>query len=58
MKNDTPIDELFFWKILIEDKQEAGEAIPEQMFELLNHAEEKTLYYLIDKYHPEVETFH
>ena len=50
MTNDTPIDEMFFWKILIEDKQDSGESIPEMMFELLDHAEKKTLYYLIDKY--------
>ena len=50
MTNETPIDELIFWKSCIDDQQEAGELVPEKMYDLLNHAEKKTLFYLMDKY--------
>ena len=57
MTNETPIDELFFWKTLIEDTLESDESVPDMMFELLVNAEKKTMYYLIDKYKSE-ETLH
>ena len=48
--NIMPIDEYIFWKTLIEKKQEAGESVPAMAHELLEHAEKKTLLYLMDKY--------
>ncbi|GEM_PF-5304427 len=50
MKNETAIDELVFWKRFIDDKKERGEIIPEQMNELLEAAEVKVLFYLINKF--------
>ena len=48
--NNTPIDEYNFWKNLIEDKQEASEPVPDEMFELLALAEIKMTQFLIKKY--------
>ena len=50
MKNETAIDELVFWKRFIDDKKERGEIIPEQMNELLEAAEVKVLFYLMNKF--------
>ena len=48
--NNTPIDEYNFWKNLIEDKQDASEPVPDEMFELLALAEMKMTQFLIKKY--------
>ncbi len=48
--NNTPIDEYNFWKNLIEDKQEASEPVPDEMFELLALAEIKMTQFLIKKH--------
>lgn len=50
MTDNTPIDEYVFWKNIIEEKQERGEFVPEMMYELLEQAQKKTMYYLIDLY--------
>lgn len=50
MTHNTPIDEYSFWKNLIEEMQGNEDNVPEQMFELMDNAERKTLYYLLDKY--------
>lgn len=47
---NTPIDEYYFWKNLIEDKQEAYETVPEKMFELLALAEIKMTHFLKKKH--------
>ena len=49
--NNTPIDEYYFWKNLIEEKQDACQPVPDKMFELLALAETKMLYFLMDKHH-------
>lgn len=48
MKN-SPIDEYYFWKNLIEEKQEAYQPVPDKMFELLALAEIKMNHFLIRK---------
>ncbi|NOQ79195.1 MAG: hypothetical protein GQ546_07315 [Gammaproteobacteria bacterium] len=50
MTDNMPIDEYVFWKNIIEEKQERGEFVPEMMYELLEQAQKKTMYYLIDLY--------
>ena len=50
MTHNTPIDEYSFWKNLIDEMQDNEDKVPEQMFELMDNAERKTLYYLLDKY--------
>ena len=47
----TPFDEYYFWKSLIEEKQDAYETVPDQMFEMIDMAERKILFYLIEKYY-------
>lgn len=49
--NNTPIDEYYFWKSLIEDKQEASQPVPDKMFELLAMAELKMTHFLAEKHH-------
>ncbi|MCU7834399.1 MAG: hypothetical protein KZQ83_04015 [gamma proteobacterium symbiont of Taylorina sp.] len=49
--NNTPIDEYYFWKTLIENKQEAYEIVPDKMFELLAISEIKMTHYLAEKHH-------
>lgn len=51
MTDNTPIDEFFFWKKFIEDKQDAGESIPCRAHEAMLLAEKKMLFFLMDKYH-------
>ncbi len=51
MTNITPVDEYYFWKNLIEDKQEASEPVPEKMFGLLALAEIKMTNFLLEKHH-------
>ncbi len=46
---NTPIDEYYYWKKLIEDKQEAYETVPDKMFELLAQAEIKMIQFLEKK---------
>ena len=46
MTNNTPIDEYYFWKNLIEEKKDAGEAVPSDMCELLVMAEAKMAQFL------------
>ena len=48
--NNTPIDEYYFWKGLIEDKQEVSEPVPDKMFELLELAEMKMTRFLMMKH--------
>ena len=48
--NNTPVDEYYFWKNLIENKQEAYQPVPDKMFELLALAEIKMKQFL-DKKH-------
>jgi len=48
--NNTPIDEYYFWKNLIEDKQEKSQPVPKKMFELLALAEIKMTDYLTKKH--------
>lgn len=50
MTADTPIDEYVFWKNIIEEKQDMGESIPEIMHELLEQAQKKTMYSLMEKF--------
>jgi len=50
MSNNMPIDEYSFWKNTIEDMQDTGESVPGMMFDLLEHAEKKTLQFLMAKY--------
>ena len=50
MVANTPIDEYIFWKNIIEAKQELGESVPDMMHELLEQAQKKTMYYLMEKY--------
>lgn len=47
---NTPIDEYYFWKSLIEDKQEASQPVPYKMFELLALAELKMTHFLTNKH--------
>ncbi len=47
---NTPIDEYYFWKSLIEDKQEESKPVPEKMFALLALAEIKMAHFLIKKH--------
>ncbi len=47
--NNTPIDEYYFWKNLIEEKQEASKPVPDKMFELLALAEIKMTHFLARK---------
>ena len=49
MTNNTPIDEYYFWKSLIEDKQDAGELVSDRMFELLALAEVRMAHFLTKK---------
>ena len=48
--NNTPIDEYYFWKNLIEDKQEESQPVPDKMFELLALAEIKMTHFLTKKH--------
>jgi len=48
MKN-TPIDEYYFWKELIEDKREASQPVPKKMLDLLALAEVKMSHFLTRK---------
>lgn len=50
MTGNAPIDEYVFWKSIIEEKQETGESVPEILYELLELAQKKTLYYLMEKF--------
>lgn len=50
MSADTPIDEYIFWKNFIEAKQETGESVPDIVYELLEQAQKKTMYYLMEKF--------
>lgn len=50
MSNNAPIDEYYFWKVIIDRKKETGEIVPEIMYELLDQAKKKTMYDLMDKY--------
>ena len=50
MTTNTPIDEYYFWKSLIEDKKDSGELVPERMFELLALAEVKMAHFLTRKH--------
>ena len=45
----TPIDEYFFWKNLIKDKQEASKPVSEKMLALLALAEIKMTRFLDKK---------
>ncbi len=49
--NNTPIEEYYFWKSLIEDKLAAGETVPSEICELLALAETKMTHFLTEKYH-------
>lgn len=46
MTNNTPIDEYYFWKNLIKEKKDAGEAVSSDMCELLMMAEAKMTHFL------------
>jgi hypothetical protein len=48
--NNTPIDEYFFKKTLIEDKIADGKTVSKKHYQLLNQAEYRLLLYLIKKY--------
>jgi hypothetical protein len=48
--NNSPIDEYYFWKNLIEEKQEAYQPVPDKMFELLALAEMKMIHFLTRKH--------
>ncbi len=47
--NNTPIDEYYFWRNLIEKKQEASTPVPDKMFELQALAEIKMTHFLARK---------
>ena len=48
--NNTPIDEYYFWKNLIEEKQEAYQPVPNKIFELLALPEIKMKHFLNKKH--------
>jgi len=50
MTNNTPIDEYYFWKSIIEGKIDAGETVPSDMCELLALAEVKMAHFLTKKH--------
>lgn len=50
MSADIALDEYIFWKSIIEKKHEAGELIPGIMYELLEQAQKKTMYSLMEKF--------
>ena len=47
---NTPTDEYFFWKNLIEDRQQASLPVADNMFELLALAELKMTQFLNKKH--------
>ena len=47
---NTPIDEYYFWKELIEEKQESSQPVPDKMFGLLALAEIKMTHFLNKKH--------
>jgi hypothetical protein len=52
----TPVDEYYFWKNLIEDKQEGGESVPDTMFTFLGLAQNKMNdYFLRQKIKEQIE---
>ena len=46
MTMNTPIDEYYFWKQMIEDKQDASKPVPDKMFKLQALAEIKMIQFL------------